>query len=93
MRIAFTWALRIELQPDLLAEVIEMSPGGERVLRFNQPIEPRLPALGVTAAAAVHSRAVARSRTLPDDLLAHAGSAAAPTAGLHFTPRLIDQLA
>jgi len=84
--------LRIELQPDLFAEVIEMSPGGERVLRFNQPIEPRLPQLGVTPLPPyIHTPLADPERY--QTIYSHTpGSAAAPTAGLHFTPRLIDQL-
>jgi S-adenosylmethionine:tRNA ribosyltransferase-isomerase len=84
--------LRIELQPDLFAEVIEMSPGGERVLRFNQPIEPRLPTLGVTPLPPyIHAPLADPERY--QTIYSHTpGSAAAPTAGLHFTPRLIDQL-
>ena len=84
--------LRIELQPDLFAEVIEMSPGGERVLRFNQPIEPRLPALGVTPLPPyIHTPLADPERY--QTIYSHTpGSAAAPTAGLHFTPRLIEQL-
>jgi S-adenosylmethionine:tRNA ribosyltransferase-isomerase len=84
--------LRIELQPDLFAEVLEMSPGGERVLRFNQPIEPRLSALGVTPLPPyIHTPLADPERY--QTIYSHTpGSAAAPTAGLHFTPRLIDQL-
>jgi S-adenosylmethionine:tRNA ribosyltransferase-isomerase len=84
--------LRIELQSDLFAEVIEMSEGGERVLRFNQPIEPRLPALGVTPLPPyIHAPLADPERY--QTIYSHTpGSAAAPTAGLHFTPRLIDEL-
>ena len=84
--------LKIELQPDLFAEVIEMSPGGERVLRFSQPIEPRLPALGVTPLPPyIHAPLADPERY--QTIYSHTpGSAAAPTAGLHFTPRLIDRL-
>ena len=84
--------LKIELQPDLFADVIEMLPGGERVLRFNQPIEPRLPALGVTPLPPyIHTPLADPERY--QTIYSHTpGSAAAPTAGLHFTPRLVDQL-
>jgi S-adenosylmethionine:tRNA ribosyltransferase-isomerase len=80
------------LQPDLFAEVIEMSPSGERVLRFNQPIDSRLPELGVTPLPPyIHAPLTDPERY--QTIYSHTpGSAAAPTAGLHFTPRLIERL-
>lgn len=83
---------RIEIRPDLVAEVIEMSAAGERVLRFNQPIDARLSELGVMPLppyihAALHDPE--RYQTIYSHTL---GSAAAPTAGLHFTPQLLEHL-
>ena len=84
--------LRIELQPDLFAEVLKMAESGERLLRFNQPIEPRLSTLGVTPLPPyIHTQLADPERY--QTIYSHTpGSAAAPTAGLHFTPRLLDQL-
>ncbi|NTU64850.1 MAG: tRNA preQ1(34) S-adenosylmethionine ribosyltransferase-isomerase QueA, partial [Chloroflexi bacterium] len=84
--------MRIEIRPDLVAEVIEMSAAGERVLRFNQPIDARLSELGVMPLppyihAALHDPE--RYQTIYSHTL---GSAAAPTAGLHFTPQLLELL-
>jgi S-adenosylmethionine:tRNA ribosyltransferase-isomerase len=83
---------RIEVRPDLVAEVVEMSAAGERVLRFNQPIDARLGELGVMPLPPyIHAplRDPERYQTVYSHTL---GSAAAPTAGLHFTPRLLEQL-
>jgi len=83
---------RIEVRPDLVAEVIEMVATGERVLRFNQPIDARLGELGVMPLPPyIHAPLLdpERYQTVYSHTL---GSAAAPTAGLHFTPRLLEQL-
>lgn len=83
---------RIELRLDLTAEVIAISPTGERVLRFNQPIEAHLSELGVMPLPPyIHAPLLdpERYQTIYSHTL---GSAAAPTAGLHFTPRLLERL-
>lgn len=83
---------RIEIRPDLVAEVIEVSATGERVLRFNQPIDARLSELGVMPLPPYIHTTLSdpeRYQTIYSHTL---GSAAAPTAGLHFTPGLLAQL-
>ncbi len=83
---------RIELKPNLVAEVIEVFATGERVLRFNQPIDTRLSELGVMPLPP-YIREPLRDPERYQTVYSHTpGSAAAPTAGLHFTPRLLDQL-
>ena len=83
---------QIEIRPDLAAEVIDISPSGERLLRFNHPIDARLNELGVMPLPPyIHAplRDPERYQTIYSHTL---GSAAAPTAGLHFTPRLLAQV-
>ncbi len=83
---------RIELRPDLVAEVIEVSDTGERVLRFNQPIDEHLSEMGVMPLPP-YIRAPLHDPERYQTVYSHTlGSAAAPTAGLHFTPRLLEQL-
>lgn len=83
---------RIEVRPDLIAEVIEISLAGERVLRFSQPIDDRLSQLGVMPLPP-YIHAPLHDPERYQTIYAHTpGSAAAPTAGLHFTPRLLARL-
>lgn len=76
----------------LQAVVRELLPDGGRVVAFDQPVEPHLADAG-----AIPLPPYIR-RPLPDDERYQtvysrvAGSAASPTAGLHFTPRLIAAL-
>lgn len=83
---------RIEVGPDLVAEVVELSATGERVLRFNQPIDARLSELGVMPLPP-YIHAPLHDPERYQTIYSHTpGSAAAPTAGLHFTPRVLEQL-
>jgi S-adenosylmethionine:tRNA ribosyltransferase-isomerase len=83
---------RIEIRPDLVAEVIAISPGGERVLRFNHPIDARLNELGVMPLPPYIHAPLHDPERYQTIYARTPGSAAAPTAGLHFTPRLLAQV-
>jgi S-adenosylmethionine:tRNA ribosyltransferase-isomerase len=74
------------------AEIIEEMEGSRRHLRFAEPIEPFFPRVGhVPLPPYIHEplKDPERYQTV---YAREPGSAAAPTAGLHFTPRLMDEL-
>lgn len=82
--------LKIEGGPD--AEVVETLEGSRRLIRFSQPVEPCLPSIGqMPLPPYIHTRLddPERYQTVYAD---QPGSAAAPTAGLHFTPQLMEKL-
>lgn len=76
----------------ILAEITDVLDGSERQILFNQPIEPIFPNIGnVPLPPYIHTRLddPERYQTV---YAKNSGSAAAPTAGLHFSPRLLDEL-
>lgn len=78
--------------PDLLALVVEQLDGPRRVVQFSRPITPLLDKLGeMPLPPYIHEALADRERY--QTVFAHTpGSAAAPTAGLHFTPELLDRI-
>ncbi len=82
--------LHIEGGPDAL--VVEALDGARRLLRFEQPIEPFLPQIGqMPLPPYIHTRLQDPER-YQTVYAQQPGSAAAPTAGLHFTPQLMTAL-
>ena len=82
--------VRIEGGPE--AQILEMLDGSERLLLFSEPIEPYFPLVGhVPLPPYIHEKLddPERYQTV---YAREPGSAAAPTAGLHFTPRLLEEL-
>ncbi len=80
------------LDAGLEGEVLEVLDGSKRIVSFNKPIDPYLDQIGqVPLPPYIHT-------TLSDPeryqtVYAHTpGSAAAPTAGLHFTAELFEKL-
>jgi S-adenosylmethionine:tRNA ribosyltransferase-isomerase len=74
------------------AEIIEVLDGSERVIKFSEPIEPYFSKVGnVPLPPYIHEelRDPERYQTV---YAREPGSAAAPTAGLHFTPQLLEKL-
>lgn len=72
------------------AEVTEVLDGGERVLAFPPNCDPQ--ALGETPLPPYIHTPLADPERYQTVYAREAGSAAAPTAGLHFTPELLDRL-
>jgi len=73
-------------------EILAILDGAERLIQFDQGLEPFFSKIGhVPLPPYIHSQLddPERYQTV---YAKHPGSAAAPTAGLHFTPELIDQL-
>jgi S-adenosylmethionine:tRNA ribosyltransferase-isomerase len=73
-------------------EIIEILDGSERLIKFSEPIEPYFAKVGnVPLPPYIHEKLndPERYQTV---YAREPGSAAAPTAGLHFTPRLLEEL-
>jgi S-adenosylmethionine:tRNA ribosyltransferase-isomerase len=73
-------------------EIMEVLDGSERLIRFSESIEPYFPKVGnVPLPPYIHEKLndPERYQTV---YAKEPGSAAAPTAGLHFTPRLLEEL-
>ncbi len=76
----------------LQATVLEILPFGGRLLQFDRPAEPLLPELGIMPLPPYIHTPLADPERYQTVYSRISGSAAAPTAGLHFTPQLIDSL-
>ena len=85
-------ATKIKVEDGPQAEIVKVLNGSERLIRFAEPIEPYFPKIGnVPLPPYIHEKLndPERYQTV---YAREPGSAAAPTAGLHFTPRLLDEL-
>ena len=74
------------------AEIVEILEGSERLIQFSEPIEPYFPKVGnIPLPPYIHEKLndPERYQTVFSKEM---GSAAAPTAGLHFTPELLEEL-
>ncbi len=74
------------------AEIIEILEGSERLIKFSKPIEPYFSKVGhVPLPPYIHEKLIDPER-YQTVYSRDVGSAAAPTAGLHFTTQLLDGL-
>jgi len=78
--------------PEVCAEVVEATAGGGRVLSFSIPIEPLLERLGVVPLPPYIHTPLLDPERYQTVYARVRGSVAAPTAGLHFTPQLVQNL-
>ncbi len=74
------------------AEIVEVLEGSHRRLRFAEPIEPYFPVVGHVPLPPYIHESVRDPERYQTVYALRPGSAAAPTAGLHFTLRLMDEL-
>jgi S-adenosylmethionine:tRNA ribosyltransferase-isomerase len=74
------------------AEILQELPGARRVVHFNRPISALLDSIGEMPLPPYIHEPLVRPDEYQTVFAAVPGSAAAPTAGLHFTPMLLDQM-
>lgn len=77
---------------DLQAEVIEAHEESERTVRFSRSIDDLLPNLGTMPLPPYITAVLENPERYQTVYSREQGSAAAPTAGLHFTPELLVRL-
>ena len=85
------YALRITHSP-LWATIVAETPDGGRVVEFDRPVEPLLDELGLVPLPPYIHEPLSDPERYQTVYARVQGSVAAPTAGLHFTPGLIDRL-
>ena len=81
-----------ERSHSLSATIIAETPAGGRVVEFEVPVEPLLDELGIVPLPPYVHEPLADGERYQTVYARVQGSVAAPTAGLHFTTLLIDQL-
>ena len=82
----------LEVEGGPKAEVIEQLPGSRRVIRFEEPLDLIINDIGHVPLPPYIHEPLSNPDRYQTIFARHSGSAAAPTAGLHFTTGLIQQL-
>jgi S-adenosylmethionine:tRNA ribosyltransferase-isomerase len=83
-------SIKVENGP--AAEIVGVLDGSERLIKFSEPIEPYFSRVGnVPLPPYIHEK-LSDPERYQTVYAREPGSAAAPTAGLHFTPRLLEEL-
>lgn len=82
----------LQLEDGLAATVVAVLEGPRRLVQFNQPVEEHLARLGQMPLPPYIHEKLADPERYQTVYARLPGSAAAPTAGLHFTPELMGEL-
>jgi S-adenosylmethionine:tRNA ribosyltransferase-isomerase len=80
------------LEDGLQAEIVAVLDGPRRLVRFAEPVDAHLARVGHTPLPPYIHTALADPERYQTVYARQPGSAAAPTAGLHFTPGLMEAL-
>lgn len=83
---------RLKLEDGLQAEIVSSLEGARRLIRFDDPVENHLLVDGVMPLPPYIHEELKDPERYQTVYAKTPGSAAAPTAGLHFTPRLLADL-
>jgi S-adenosylmethionine:tRNA ribosyltransferase-isomerase len=83
---------RLQIDHGPQAEILAILNGASRLVRFDEPIEPYLPLAGHVPLPPYIHETLADPERYQTVYARQPGSAAAPTAGLHFTPELLEKL-
>jgi S-adenosylmethionine:tRNA ribosyltransferase-isomerase len=83
---------KINVEDGPQAEIIELLDGSERLIKFSEPIEPYFSKVGNVPLPPYIHETLSDPERYQTVYAKEPGSAAAPTAGLHFTPRLLEEL-
>jgi S-adenosylmethionine:tRNA ribosyltransferase-isomerase len=84
--------LQADDTPEITATVIEQRTESQRVIEFSEPLEPYLDALGEMPLPPYIHESLSDPERYQTVYSRIAGSVAAPTAGLHFTPELLIKI-
>jgi S-adenosylmethionine:tRNA ribosyltransferase-isomerase len=84
--------MKLTLEGGPQAEIVENLGGSRRLVRFNQPVEPYLEQAGQMPLPPYIHTPLSNPERYQTVYARQPGSAAAPTAGLHFTPELMARL-
>jgi S-adenosylmethionine:tRNA ribosyltransferase-isomerase len=83
---------RIKIDGGPEAEILEVLSGPRRLIRFSEPLDGVLENIGQMPLPPYIHTPLAKAERYQTVYARVSGSAAAPTAGLHFTPRLVNEL-
>ncbi|MFN3491219.1 MAG: tRNA preQ1(34) S-adenosylmethionine ribosyltransferase-isomerase QueA [Anaerolineales bacterium] len=73
-------------------EILQILEGSERLIKFSEPIEPYFPKIGNIPLPPYIHKKLSDPERYQTVFAKETGSAAAPTAGLHFTPELLNEI-